>query len=144
MVFTRYVERGRVVLINQGPNEGKLAVIVNVIDNSRALVDGPNTGVVRSPLNFKHMNLTDFKIDIPLFARTSAVRKAFKEADISGKWAQSAWAKKIARREKRASLSDFERFVVKVNRIKRGRVVKSILTHEKRKAGKARRAAASK
>ena len=84
----------------------------------QALVDGPTTGVVRSPLNFKHMNLTDFKIEIPLFASTSTVRKVMKEADIVNKWAQTAWAKKLARKQTRANLTDFERFNVKRLRIK--------------------------
>lgn len=73
---------------------------------------------MRSPLNFKHMNLTDFKIEIPLFASTSTVRKVMKEADIVNKWAQTAWAKKLARKQTRANLTDFERFNVKRLRIK--------------------------
>lgn len=44
--------------------------------------------------------------------------QAWKKADIDTKWAQTAWAKKLATRAKRASLSDFERFVVRVNRQK--------------------------
>lgn len=33
--FKRYVEVGRVVLINQGPSEGKLAVVAEIIDHNR-------------------------------------------------------------------------------------------------------------
>ncbi|KAI3989105.1 hypothetical protein MKX01_033141 [Papaver californicum] len=39
MIFKRYVEIGRVALVNYGENYGKLVVIVDVIDQNRALVD---------------------------------------------------------------------------------------------------------
>lgn len=51
-------------------------------------------------------------------ARSGRVGKAFKEADIASKWAATAWAKKRAMRVKRATLNDFDRFVVKVNKQK--------------------------
>merc|ERR1711907_834128 len=127
MVFTRFVEVGRVVLINRGPDAGKLAVIVDVIDPNRVLVDGPSSGVARKPVNFKSLSLTDFKIDIRVGQKTGRIAKAYNEADINGKWEATAWAKKLAQRKKRASLTDFERFVVKVNRQKRARAINSEL-----------------
>eukprot|EP00043_Microstomoeca_roanoka_P026516 m.11870 g.11870 ORF g.11870 m.11870 type:complete len:141 (+) comp6680_c1_seq1:105-527(+) len=139
MVFTRFVERGRVVLINQGPEAGKLGVIVNVIDQARALVDCSVTGVRRAPLSFKHMSLTDFKIDIPLFAKRNAVAKAFVDADIQNKWDQTAWAKKRAQRVKRANLTDFERFIVAQTRASRSLVVRQQVN-----AAKKQRKAAAK
>lgn len=33
--FKRYVEVGRVVLLNDGPSAGKLATIVEIIDHNR-------------------------------------------------------------------------------------------------------------
>lgn len=33
--FTRFVEIGRVVLVNYGEDEGKLAVILDVADNNK-------------------------------------------------------------------------------------------------------------
>ena len=33
--FKRYVEVGRVVLVNEGPQAGKLATIVEIIDHAR-------------------------------------------------------------------------------------------------------------
>eukprot|EP00045_Choanoeca_perplexa_P019709 m.3355 g.3355 ORF g.3355 m.3355 type:complete len:135 (+) comp5123_c0_seq1:31-435(+) len=123
MVFRRFVEVGRIVLINQGPDAGKLAVIVDCIDAARVLVDGPCSGVGRKPLNYKHLSLTDFKIDIIYGQRTAGIRKAYEAADINGAWEKTAWAKKLAQRKKRASLTDFERFVVKVNKQKRNRAI---------------------
>lgn len=37
--FTRFVEIGRVALINYGPHEGKLAVIIDVVDNNKVCVN---------------------------------------------------------------------------------------------------------
>lgn len=111
------------VLITSGPMANKLAVIVDVVNHHEALVDGPESGVPRQAISFKRIALTDFVISIPPGVRTTPVSKAWKKADIDTKWAQTAWAKKLATRAKRASLSDFERFVVRVNRQKRARAV---------------------
>lgn len=54
----RYVEIGRVVLV-----DNKLAVIIDVIDHNRILVDGEN--MTRGSLNFQDCQLTDLKINVP-------------------------------------------------------------------------------
>ena len=41
---------------------------------------------------------------------------AWKVADIAGKWAASAWAKKIAAQKTRANLTDLDRFKLMVAR----------------------------
>ena len=63
-LFKRFVEIGRVVLISYGPDAGKLATIVDVIDQNRLLVDGPQalTGVHRHEINIKRITLTDYKV----------------------------------------------------------------------------------
>jgi heme O synthase-like polyprenyltransferase len=44
--------------------------------------------------------------------------QTFDAAGVADKWAETAWAKKIARTARRASLNDFERFVVHVTKQK--------------------------
>ena len=68
MSFVRFVEIGRVCLITYGPDIGKLCTIVNVIDNNRVLVDGPEelTGCHRHAINLKRVQLTDIKVGIKL------------------------------------------------------------------------------
>ena len=56
------------------------------------------------------MYLTPFTIKIARSARAGTVRKAWEAAEITKKWAETTWAKKRASREKRAALSDFDRF----------------------------------
>ncbi|KAI9323208.1 ribosomal protein L14-domain-containing protein [Dichotomocladium elegans] len=111
--FKRQVEVGRIVLINNGPDANKLAVIVDIIDHKRALVDGPSTGVSRQPLSYKNMVLTGLVIKgLPRNAGQTAVKKAFEKADILSAWGKTAWAQKLAQRSVRANLSDFDRFKI--------------------------------
>lgn len=60
------------------------------------------------------MSLTDLKIKVPRGARSGVVKKLFAEAEISEKWEQTAWAKKLAARKKKASMTDFDRFKLKL------------------------------
>jgi large subunit ribosomal protein L14e len=124
-LFRRFVQIGRVVLITRGADEGKLAVIIDIVDENRAFVDGPAniTGVQRQTINFKHLSLTDIVIEIPRAPRQATLAKAFKAADVQNKWAKTAWAKKRTDRAKRASLGDFDRFKVLVARKKRNAVI---------------------
>merc|ERR1712072_457634 len=64
MGFTRFVQNGRVCLVNFGSDTGKLVTIVDVVDQNRAVVYGPTSGVPRQILGYKRLNLTDIKIDI--------------------------------------------------------------------------------
>lgn len=38
MIYNKYVQIGRVVFISQGKDEGKLAVVVNVVDANRVSI----------------------------------------------------------------------------------------------------------
>jgi len=38
---------GRVVYINYGPLSGKLAVVVDIVNGKKVVVDGPGLGVTR-------------------------------------------------------------------------------------------------
>jgi large subunit ribosomal protein L14e len=88
MVYTRFVELGRVALINYGPDEGKICVVIDVQDGKKALVDGPEskTGVARQIIGIKRLSLTDIKL--PLAGRNprqKQLNKLFDEADVLGK-----------------------------------------------------------
>uniref|UniRef100_A0A7S3J0V5 Large ribosomal subunit protein eL14 domain-containing protein n=1 Tax=Euplotes harpa TaxID=151035 RepID=A0A7S3J0V5_9SPIT len=112
MGFARLVEAGRVVTINYGENVGKLAVIADILDTNRVLLDGPTTGIAREVYPIKRISLTNFKVKIFKGARTTTIRKAIEADNFAEKWANTSKAKKIATRVKRASLNDFDRFVV--------------------------------
>jgi large subunit ribosomal protein L14e len=114
MPFHRYVEVGRIVLINYGPEKGKLAAIIDIVDQNKCLIDGPCSGVTRQVIALTRVALTDFTIKIQRSARQKTILKAWAEGEIDAKWAATSWAKKLSSRTKRANLNDFDRFKVMV------------------------------
>ncbi|AJS40675.1 Rpl14ap [Saccharomyces cerevisiae YJM1190] len=123
----RLVEVGRVVLIKKGQSAGKLAAIVEIIDQKKVLIDGPKAGVPRQAINLGQVVLTALTFALPRGARTATVSKKWAAAGVCEKWAASSWAKKIAQRERRAALTDFERFQVMVLRKQKRYTVKKAL-----------------
>lgn len=112
--FRRFVEVGRVVLINDpsSPSNGKLATIVEIVDHGRALIDGPTTSVPRQAIAFRRVILTPFVIKgLPRGARSATVGKAFEKAEVANKWEASGWKKSIDAKAVRRSLTDFQRSV---------------------------------
>ncbi|KAK3028124.1 hypothetical protein RJ639_038985 [Escallonia herrerae] len=123
--FKRYVEIGRVGLVNYGKDYGKLVVIVDVIDQNRALVDAPD--MVRSQLNFKRLTLTDIKIDIKRVPKKKTLIDAMEAANVKNKWENSSWGRKLIVQKRRASLNDFDRFKIMLAKIKKAGVVRQEL-----------------
>lgn len=125
------MEIGRVAQLTSGPQAGKLVVIIDLIDQRRvgvcnivcmchirvcwlqALITGPCSGVPRQAMSLTNLTLTRFTIKIPHSARDRTVRKSFQTEKIKEKWLETALAKRIALREKRAKLTDFDRFKIK-------------------------------
>merc|ERR1712057_150389 len=99
MGYTRFVQAGRVALVNFGPDNGKLVVIVDVIDQNRCLAVGPTTDVPRQVIGYKRLSLTDIKIPLGRAARAGTVVKAWTAADVEGQWAACSWGKKVAARK---------------------------------------------
>ncbi|XP_077250629.1 large ribosomal subunit protein eL14z-like [Tasmannia lanceolata] len=132
MPFKRYVEIGRVALMNYGKDYGKLVVIVDVLDQNRALIDAPD--MVRCQMNFKRLSLTDIKIDIPRIPKKKSLISAMEAADVKNKWENSSWGRKLIVQKKRASLNDFDRFKVMLARIKRGGAIRQELAKLKKQA----------
>jgi large subunit ribosomal protein L14e len=113
-VFSKYVEVGRVALINFGPLAGKLVVIVDILNTSRVLVDGPTTGVRRQEISINRIQLTEFVLTVQRGVKRQALKKAIEDFGLDKKWAESSNGKRINLRAKRRALSDFDRFKVKV------------------------------
>ncbi|OLL25576.1 60S ribosomal protein L14 [Neolecta irregularis DAH-3] len=133
--FKRYVQVGRVVLLTVGPFAGKLAAIVEIIDHKRALIDGPKTGVPRQAISFNNISLTQIVIPkFPRGARAGVVSKKWEAAGVEDKWNSTAWAKRLAIREKRRQLSDFERFQVMKLKKERRSVISKALAKAKKSA----------
>ncbi|KAJ3753935.1 translation protein SH3-like domain-containing protein [Lentinula raphanica] len=118
--FKRFVEVGRVVLLKSGPYAGKIAVIAEIIDHNRAIIDGPTTSVPRQSYPYKHLTLTPLALTkLPRGSRSSTIKKQIEKEDTVNKWNNSEWAKKRAAVEKRRGLNDFARFNVMLEKKRR-------------------------
>jgi len=124
-----YFEIGRVCQVNFGPFAGKICIILDFVDSTRALVDGPyrRTGVPRMTIPFNRLSLTKIKCKIMRACRTGLVLKAYDEQRIQGKWERTNWAKRAKRAELRRNLSDFERFQVMCLQMKRSKLIRDQL-----------------
>ncbi|KAK1833197.1 ribosomal protein L14-domain-containing protein [Podospora conica] len=116
----RRIEVGRVLKLETGT----LAVIVEIIDHKRALVDGPSSeptlATPRTQVSFADTLLTPLFIEkLPRGARSGTVKAAWEKAGIDAQWKAGNWAKKQLQQERRQSLTDFDRF--KVMRLKKQR-----------------------
>ncbi|KAH9626450.1 hypothetical protein KSS87_004952 [Heliosperma pusillum] len=116
MPFKRYVEVGRVALVNYGKDYGRLVVIVDVIDQNRVLVDAPD--MVRGQMNLKRLSLTDITVQIEKVPKKSTLIAAMETADVKNKWENSSWGRKLIVQKKRAALNDFDRFKIMLAKIK--------------------------
>lgn len=132
MVFKRFIEVGRVIVINYGALKNKLAVVVDVLTTTKLLIDGPH--VRRQELSINRVTLTDLKIDIPRSAPHNAVIKAYNEKKVDEEFKKTSFAKTLERREKRHNLTDFDRF--KVMRLRQKRRVLKNKALPKKKAAK--------
>ena len=118
------VEIGRVAVVNYGPDAGKLAVIIDVVDQSFALCDGGiQDSVSRGKISFKHLALTPLKVKICRSVKTSTLATELVKEDIAARWAKTSWARKLKRQEVRQGSSDFDRFNTMVLRKKRARII---------------------
>ncbi len=70
----KYLHVGRVCKKTRGKEKGKIAVIVEIIDENYALVDGPE--VKRRRCNFGHLEPTDKVLNIKRGASHEEVVKA--------------------------------------------------------------------
>ncbi|KAL0572272.1 hypothetical protein V5O48_009698 [Marasmius crinis-equi] len=118
--FKRFVQVGRVVLLKAGPYAGKVAVIAEIIDHNRAIIDNPISNVPRQSYPYKHLVLTPLHVStLPRGASTGIIKKYLEKENILGKWETSSWAQKRAAIAKRRSLNDFGRFSVLLEKKRR-------------------------
>eukprot|EP00927_Polykrikos_kofoidii_P047716 TRINITY_DN419_c0_g1_i2.p1 TRINITY_DN419_c0_g1~~TRINITY_DN419_c0_g1_i2.p1 ORF type:complete len:134 (-),score=32.61 TRINITY_DN419_c0_g1_i2:7-408(-) len=133
-MFERFVEPGRLALITYGPCAGKMCTIIDIVDQKRVIVDGPEslTGVRRHMMPVKRLSLTDLKSKIPRGAREKTLKKAMGEGNTMAKWEETRWAKKLANQKTRKEMSDFDRFKLYKAKKNRSKVVKAALKPKKK------------
>lgn len=123
MGYNKFVQVGRVARINYGPQEGKLATIVDIVTDKRVLVDGEN--ISRQVIPVSRLQLTKQVVKVGRGARTGALRKIISKEQVAQKFAQSTLGKHYASQERRENLTDFERFKVLVLRRRLSKLLRS-------------------
>ena len=123
MGYNKFVQVGRVARINYGPQEGKLATIVDIVSDKRVLVDGE--GISRQVIPVARLQLTKQVLKVGRGARTGAVRKLISKEQVAKKFAESTLGKHYTSQEKRQNLTDFERFKVLVLRRRLSKLLRS-------------------
>ena len=111
--------------VNYGDDYGKKVVIVDIADQNRVLVDGEDFPRVLYPV--KRLTMTKLRVPLSKGARPGTLEAASEEYGLEKKWEATATAKMLARREKRAELTDFERFKVMRQRKSRSHAVKKLV-----------------
>ena len=94
---------------------------------NQVLVDAP--GITRCVISLRRLAVTSLVVDLNETRSPSkaVLTAAVKAADVDGKWAASAWGKKLARQAARKNLSDFDRYKVMVARTKRKALIAKAL-----------------
>ena len=127
MGFKKFVEVGRVALINYGDDYGKICVIVDIAGPTEVLIDGPKLGVARQLINLRKLSLTALTIKINKGARTGTLQDAILKEKLIEKWANTTQALKLKKKAIREKLNDFERFQVMVLHRRRSFMTKKAL-----------------
>merc|ERR1711862_1038647 len=136
---------GRLCFVNFGEDYGKPALIVDWADAKKVLIEGPKMPRCLYPI--RRLQLTKVKIPLNRSARSGAVQKAWKAQKVDEKWAATRPAQNMVTKEKRANLTDFDRFSVMINRKQRAFAVRKLVCKQvnpKRAAAKGKKAAVAK
>lgn len=108
MSFERFVEVGRLVIGTYGPILGKLAIITEIIDRNRCLIDGW-TG--RQIINLKRIALTKILIKIiPGISSNKIKNLLIKNNFVIKKLYKRKWMQKKLVSNKKRNFNSFEKF----------------------------------
>ncbi len=82
--MVRVFDVGRICVKTRGREAGKMCVIVDIVDDDFLLVTGPKqlTGVKRRKVNVKHVEPTQYKVNISKGASDEDVIKAIEDAKL--------------------------------------------------------------
>eukprot|EP00420_Gonyaulax_spinifera_P008902 CAMPEP_0197942688 /NCGR_PEP_ID=MMETSP1439-20131203/124536_1 /TAXON_ID=66791 /ORGANISM="Gonyaulax spinifera, Strain CCMP409" /LENGTH=475 /DNA_ID=CAMNT_0043565945 /DNA_START=70 /DNA_END=1496 /DNA_ORIENTATION=+ len=120
------------LMITYGPYEGKMCTIIDIVDQKRVVVDGPLevTGVHRHMMPIRRLSLTDLKAKISRGARLPTLKKALESGEIMKQWAETKEAKRMAAKEFKRNMTDFDRFKLMLAKRKRNKAVKKSMLED--------------
>ncbi|SBT78768.1 60S ribosomal protein L14, putative [Plasmodium ovale] len=113
LLFKRFVEPGRLALIEYGPYAGKLCFIIDIVTLTRVIVDGAFiTGVPRMVIPLKRLKLLKERINISKNCKSGFLRKTIKSTNVLDTFNKSNLGKKMLIKKKRDLATDYERFQI--------------------------------
>ena len=119
-VFDKYVEVGRLVVGVFGSMNRKTAVIVDIVDQNKVLIDGTAFHGARRIYPLTRLRLTNFKLTgIPRGIKSTPLRKAIEDQKLVEQWSKSSLALKLAAKSRKDKLNDFGRFQLRTNKARR-------------------------
>lgn len=117
------MEIGRVVYINYGSLVGKIAVVVELVNKNRVIVSAPGMGVPRTLISNRRLELTKFRVPNVAFGiKEGELKKQIDAFGLQKRFNETARGQKILKQQRRANLTDFERFKVLVLKRKLAKV----------------------
>ena len=90
--------------------EGKLATIVDIVNDKRVLVDGD--GIARQVIPIRRLQLTRQVLKVGRGVRTGKLRKQIAKENVQETFNKSSLGQAYRKQARRAELNDFERFKV--------------------------------
>ena len=117
---------GRVVYINYGALSSKIAIVVDIVNENKVVIDGPGLDVLRQVISTKRLTLTKFCLEEYKMSNTRGdLKKLIEKFDLLKRFRSCGIGKRLAQQEKRRNLTDFERFKVLVLRRKLSKAVRT-------------------
>jgi large subunit ribosomal protein L14e len=107
MEYKRFIEIGRIVIVNYGPAKGKIGAIVDIIDKNRCLIDGWSS---RQVVNCKRITLTKQILKINRGAGSKQIKMYLSNFQLLNKWYNSQQAQNIYLKKKKSILNDYDKF----------------------------------
>jgi len=82
--MARVIDIGRICVKVVGREAGRKCVVVDIIDNKYVLITGPKelTGVRRRRVNVRHIEPTQYKVEIPRGASDEEVVRSLERAGL--------------------------------------------------------------
>lgn len=115
MVNSNYIRVGRLVRILRGPRQDRVAVVTDIIDGNRVLVENPSDSKMwRHVQNLKNVEPLKFACKISGQSSTKSLAAAIDSSKVLDKWSKTPKATRIVAKKAVESATDFERYQIRV------------------------------
>lgn len=115
MVKAHYIRAGRLVRVLRGPRQDKMAVIVDIVDSNRVLVENPEDKKMwRHVQNIRNVEPLKFCIAVNRNCSSKALKEAMDSGKLLERYAATRTATRIAAKKALTASTDFERYQLRV------------------------------